>query len=311
MGAASAAPSIVMTIPAPESPYIGRFAPSPSGPLHFGSLVSAVASYLDAKAHNGTWLVRMDDLDPPREISGAADLILQQLQQHSLNWDGDILYQSQRSEAYLATLEKLQHEGLIYPCQCSRQQLKEQGGLHHGRCQLQDPSALAALRLAAPVKSQIEFEDIFQGQQNQNIKQEVGDVVLHRKDGLFAYQLAVVVDDAYQQISHVIRGSDLLSSTPRQICLQQLLGLPTPLYGHIPVVTNLNGQKLSKQNLTPSIDAKTASTNLTSALQWLGLPLPKALYSASGHELLNWGVEHWQRKLIPPVMEKLIVNRST
>jgi glutamyl-Q tRNA(Asp) synthetase len=309
MGAAPAAPDITMTAPAPKYPYIGRFAPSPSGPLHFGSLVSAVASYLDAKAHNGTWLVRIDDIDPPRETPGATDLILQQLQQHSLNWDGDVLYQSQRSEAYLATLEKLQHKGLVYPCQCSRQQLKKQGNIHHSRCQLKDPSAPAALRLAAPVQSQIEFEDIFQGQQRQNIKHEIGDLVLHRKDGLFAYQLAVVVDDTFQQISHIIRGSDLLSSTPRQICLQQLLGFPTPQYGHIPVAINPDGQKLSKQNLTPSIDAKTASANLASALRWLDLPLPKALDTASNQALLDWGVEHWQRKLVPPVMEKLTFNQ--
>ena len=294
-----------MTALLPECPYIGRFAPSPSGPLHFGSLVSAMASYLDAKAHHGTWLVRIEDIDPPRELPGAADGILQQLQQHGLNWDGEILYQSQRTEAYLATLEKLQHMGVTYPCQCSRQQLKEQGGLHPCRCKLKDPSAPSALRLEAPTQSQITFNDIFQGQQRQDIKHEVGDVVLHRKDGLFAYQLAVVIDDAFQQISHVIRGSDLLDSTPRQICLQQLLALPTPLYGHIPVAINADGQKLSKQNLTPSIDAKTASANLISAMHWLGLPPPTELIHADCSELLVWGAENWRRERVPPVMERV------
>jgi glutamyl-Q tRNA(Asp) synthetase len=291
--------------------YIGRFAPSPSGPLHFGSLVSALASYLDAKANHGKWLVRMEDIDPPREIEGAAATILQQLQQHGLHWDDDVLYQSQRSKAYLSTLKHLQKAGLIYPCQCSRQQLKDHGGIHTSTCQQYDPTAPSALRLSVSNNSQIEFDDLFQGVQQQNIKHEVGDTVLYRKDGLFAYQLAVVTDDAYQQITHVIRGSDLLDSTPRQIYLQQQLGLPSPRYGHIPVATNKTGEKLSKQNLALPIDNHLAPENIATAIRWLGLPLPERLpCQTSSHrtrcdELLAWAIEHWRRELVPSVMEKL------
>jgi glutamyl-Q tRNA(Asp) synthetase len=300
--------------PSPTSSYIGRFAPSPSGPLHFGSLVSALASYLDAKANSGQWLVRIDDIDPPREIPGAADTILHQLQQHGLQWDGQVLYQSQRSNVYLSVLEQLQQAGLIYPCQCSRQQLKENGGIHNDRCEIQDPSAPSALRLSVVDPYQITFNDIFQGSQQQDIKYQVGDMVLYRKDNLFAYQLAVVIDDAHQGITHVIRGSDLLDSTPRQIYLQQQLKLPTPAYGHIPVAINCEGQKLSKQNLAAAADNKAAQNNLATAIRWLGLPLPNSLISTNNStlahcdELLVWAIEHWQRELIPPILERLASN---
>lgn len=298
----------------PTSSYIGRFAPSPSGPLHFGSLVSALASYLDAKANSGQWLVRMDDIDPPREIPGATDTILQQLQQHGLHWDGQVLYQSQRSDTYLSVLEQLQQTGLVYPCQCSRQQLKENGGIHNDRCEIQDPAAPSALRLSVVDPYQISFNDLFQGFQQQDIKHQIGDMVLYRKDKLFAYQLAVVIDDAFQQITHVIRGSDLLDSTPRQIYLQQQLKLPTPEYGHIPVAINDQGQKLSKQNLAVAIDNKAAQNNLVAAIRWLGLPLPNSLVSKNNltsarcDELLMWAIKHWQRALIPPVLERLASN---
>ena len=314
MGATLFSPQTVMTTDSHSrfNPlYIGRFAPSPSGPLHFGSLVSALASYLDAKAHHGKWLVRMEDIDPPREMEGAADTILQQLQHHGLHWDDEVLYQSQRSKAYLTTLEHLQQLGHIYPCQCSRQQLKDQGGIHAHPCRQHNPTAPAALRLSVSGNSQIKFDDLFQGSQQQDIQCEVGDMVLYRKEGLFAYQLAVVVDDAFQQITHVIRGSDLLNSTPRQIYLQRFLELPTPLYGHIPVATHKEGGKLSKQNLALPIDNHIASENLTAAIRWLGLPLPETLLrpTNSPHthcdELLAWAIEHWQRGHIPSIMEKL------
>ncbi len=298
----------------PTSSYIGRFAPSPSGPLHFGSLVSALASYLDAKANSGQWLVRIDDIDPPRETPGAADTILQQLQQHGLCWDGQVLYQSQRSDAYLSVLKQLQQTGMAYPCQCSRQQLKENGGIHNDRCEIQDPSAPSALRLSVVDPYQISFNDIFQGSQLQDIKQQIGDMVLYRKDNLFAYQLAVVIDDAHQKITHVIRGSDLLDSTPRQIYLQQKLKLPTPAYGHIPIAINGEGQKLSKQNLAAAIDNKMAQNNLAAAIRWLGLPLPNSLVSTNNStlahcdELLAWAIKHWQRQLVPSILERLASN---
>jgi len=288
----------------PHHPYIGRFAPSPSGPLHFGSLVSALASYLDAKAHHGKWLVRMEDIDPPREIDGAAATILQQLQQHGLYWDGDVLHQSQRSKAYLTVLEKLKQSNLAYPCQCSRQQLKEKGGVHNHPCLPGNPAKPSAIRLAISNDAKVEFKDLFQGQQQQDIKYLVGDMVLYRKDGLFAYQLAVVIDDAFQNITHVIRGSDLLDSTPRQIYLQQQLALHTPLYGHIPIAINSTGHKLSKQNLATPINYDTPAMNVATAIRWLGLPLPK-LHHNNCNDLLAWAIQHWQRGLIPPVMERL------
>ena len=299
---------------APTGSYVGRFAPSPSGPLHFGSLVSALASYLDAKTNHGMWLVRMDDIDPPREIPGAADTILQQLEQHGLQWDGSVLYQSQRSDAYLSVLEQLKQTGLLYPCQCSRQQLKENSGIHNNRCEIQDPSAASALRLSIVDPYQVSFNDMFQGVQQQDIKHQVGDMVLYRKDKLFAYQLAVVVDDAFQKITHVIRGSDLLDSTPRQIYLQQQLKLLTPKYGHIPVAINDQGQKLSKQNMAVAIDNKIAQNNLVTAIRWLGLPLPNSLISKNNlasarcDELLVWAIEHWRRELVPPALERLASN---
>lgn len=288
-----------------QSVYRGRFAPSPSGPLHFGSLVSALASYLDAKANQGLWLVRMEDIDPPREMPGAADTILSQLEQHGLRWDKTVLYQSKRSKAYLSVLEELKQANQIYHCQCSRQQLKDHQGIHNYHCELLDSSAPSALRLSIQKPFQISFNDIFQGNQHQDIMSEVGDMVLYRKDQLFAYQLAVVIDDAYQQITHVIRGSDLLSSTPRQIYLQQQLKLPTPQYGHIPVAVNPSGQKLSKQNHAKSIDHNTSEKNLATAMRWLGLPLPESLPYACCEELLTWGISHWQRNEVPKTQEKV------
>ncbi len=308
MGIEHSVPPSAMAISAYDSPYIGRFAPSPTGPLHFGSLVSALASYLDAKSHNGIWLVRMEDIDPPREMPGAADYILQQLQHHGLHWDGHVLYQSQRSDAYLSALQQLQDRGLTYHCHCTRQQIKKRGGIHSYRCQLENPAEPAALRLALPDQCNIQFNDLFQGQQTQDVKQQVGDLVLRRKDGLFAYQLAVVVDDAFQQITHIIRGSDLLETTPGQIYLQQRLNCTSPQYGHIPVATNLAGQKLSKQNLTPPINHETAAHNLARAMNWLGLPVmkdAKIVSSTSCDELLAWAVSNWQRKLVPPEMERV------
>ncbi|WP_461517063.1 tRNA glutamyl-Q(34) synthetase GluQRS [Porticoccus sp.] len=290
-------------VPSPATPYTGRFAPSPTGPLHFGSLATAVASYLDARHHEGRWLVRMEDIDPPREMPGAADRILQQLEAHGLHWDDAVLYQSQRSEAYQEVLQQLLEQDIVYPCHCSRQQLKERGGLHLHRCSHHgDTGGPYALRLGVTEQSKIGFEDIFQGKQQQHIKQTVGDFVLLRKDGLFAYQLAVVVDDAFQQISHIIRGSDLLNSTARQIYLQQVLSFSQPLYGHLPVAVDLQGHKLSKQNLAKAVDEHSPTLNLWTALQWLKLTPPEELRHTTPEQLLAWGVNHWQREAIPHLM---------
>ena len=285
--------------------YIGRFAPSPTGPLHFGSLVTAIASYLDAKANNGLWLVRIDDIDPPREPKGSSDKILQQLEEHGLYWDDEVLYQSQRSEAYLSAIKKLEENDVIFSCHCSRKQFQGEAAVHNYPCQSDNPSTLSSLRLRVKDNKLIEFYDLIQGYQNQSIKEHVGDIVLYRKEKLFSYQLAVVVDDAYQGVTNIIRGSDLLSVTPRQIYLQKLLGLRTPFYGHIPVVVTKNGDKLSKQNLNAaSLDSQSVQKNLVTAINWLGLIVPdKLLKRNNPDELIKWAIDKWNIDTVPCVME--------
>lgn len=285
------------------SPYIGRFAPSPSGPLHFGSLVAALASCLDARAHGGQWLVRMEDIDPPREMPGAADTILRQLESHGLWWDGPVLYQSQRSDAYEAALARLLDSGLAYACCCTRQQVQSMGGIYNGHCAgLELPREGNALRLQVPPDTFLAFEDLFQGPQQQWLDREVGDFVIHRKDGLYAYQLAVSVDDGEQGITHVIRGSDLLDSTTRQLFVLDQLGLARPCYGHVPVALNAEGQKLSKQNRALSLANQLPGHNMERALDWLGLLLPGELRGAPVAELLAWGQAHWRRERVPRIM---------
>jgi len=288
------------------SGYIGRFAPSPTGPLHFGSLVSALASYLDAKANRGRWLVRMEDLDPPREQAGAASSILHCLDEHGLHWDGEVVYQSQRSDAYQACLDALLQAGFAYPCTCSRQDLAGMGGIYTGRCRTRRPSPeqVCSLRLKLynlpdyPTQDLIQFEDLIQGSQTQNLRTEAGDQILKRRDGFFAYQLAVVVDDIAQGITHIIRGSDLLEVTGRQLFLFGLLGAPLPQFGHVPLAMQANGQKLSKQNHAKAIDSKLASRNLWRGLEFLGQNPPANLADASTSECLDWALHHWQRQAV-------------
>ncbi len=286
--------------------YRGRFAPSPSGPLHFGSLVSALASYLDAKAHKGQWLVRMEDLDPPREQPGAADLILQTLEDHGLYWDEPVLYQSQRHTAYQAALEWLMAQDLAYPCCCSRQELTAMGGIYDGRCRhrqldLTQPHAIRLKLYDLPNRSPndwLNFDDLIQGHQTQNLRTQAGDQILKRRDGFYAYQLAVVVDDIHQNITHIIRGSDLLEVTARQLLLFSLLDAPQPAFGHVPLAMQANGQKLSKQNQAKAIDSAKASRNLWHGLAFLGQNPPLDLAHASTGELLDWAVAHWQRSAV-------------
>lgn len=292
----------------PLTQYTGRFAPSPTGPLHFGSLVSALASYLDAHCQQGKWLVRMEDLDPPREQPGAAASILQCLEDHGLHWDGTVAYQSQRYRRYEDYLERLRQRDLLYPCDCTRQDLQTMGGIYSGRCRNRqvDTHQPHALRLKLynlptgiqPSRDPLCFTDLIQGEQCQNLRTQAGDQILKRKDGLYAYQLAVVVDDIEQGITHIIRGSDLLEVTARQIFLFQLLGAPVPAFGHVTLATQPNGQKLSKQNLAPALDAATAGTNLWQALAFLGQQPPTELYDAQPAELLAWGISHWRRSAI-------------
>jgi len=274
-----------------SSSYIGRFAPSPTGPLHFGSLLAALASYFDAKKHHGQWLIRIEDLDPPREMPGAVDLILKALEAHQLFSDQDIIYQSQRHEAYQQALQRLIDGNHAFPCQCSRKQLSETQGIHLGRC-LCDESQPHAWRYVIKANQTLDFLDQLQGLYQQ-ASNEIGDFVIRRKDQLWAYQLALVVDDEFQNISHVVRGIDLIDSTLRQNQLQQALGYSIPGYAHIPVACADNGQKLSKQNHAPPLDNSSPAENIWQSLSWLRQKPPENLQKASVKELLAWGCEHW------------------
>jgi glutamyl-Q tRNA(Asp) synthetase len=286
--------------------YVGRFAPSPTGPLHLGSLVAALASWLDARAAGGSWLVRMEDLDRPRCEPGAADTILRQLEAYGLTWDDAVLYQSQRDDAYAAALDALRSQGAVFPCTCSRSQLAQaprnaEGEIiYPGTCRLHSRSEMTphSWRVLAQDVS-THFLDRVHGELQQNVAREVGDFIVKRVDGLFAYQLAVVVDDAFQGITHVVRGADLLWNTPRQIYLQSLLGLPTPAYAHVPLMTNAAGQKLSKQTLAPALSLTGRSEALAQALSALGHPPPADLHGARPTELLAWASTHWQIENVP------------
>lgn len=290
--------------PASAAAYIGRFAPSPTGPLHFGSLVSALASYLDARSQGGQWLVRMEDLDPPREQPGAADAILASLEEHGLEWDGTVMYQSHGQQAYQETLTGLQQADLVYPCDCTRRDLQATNGIYQGRCRhrkvdIRKPHALRLKLYDLPPGSpalpeETRFDDLIQGPQSQNLRTEAGDQIVKRKDGLFAYQLGVVVDDIAQGISHIIRGSDLLEVSARQQFLFQLLGVKPPTYGHVPIAVNAEGQKLSKQNFAPPLNPAEAGANLWWALAFLNQQPPAELAGARPDELLAWGLRHWR-----------------
>ncbi len=257
-------------------PYRGRFAPSPTGELHFGSLVAALASWLRARQRHGQWLLRIEDIDPPREVPGSTESILSGLAQFGLVADTDALYQSQRSEAYAQALRQLQEAGLAFPCWCSRTDLEAAGAIHRdGRCiSARHDDREPAWRLRVP-DVEIAFDDALQGPQRQNVREVVGDFVLKRADGLWSYQIACVVDDAFQAITEVVRGCDLLDSTPRQILLQRLLGLPTPAYLHLPLAVDAEGRKLSKSSNAPAVDASAPHATLALALRFLGQHAPE------------------------------------
>lgn len=310
-----------MTVPAG---YVGRYAPSPSGPLHAGSLVAALASYLDARAHHGRWLLRMEDVDTPRVMPGAADTICRQLQALGLHWDGPLLWQSQRDDAYTAAFSRLQDHGLIYGCGCTRREIADSaaqratttqsgkpgdgavggdasvpGGEtpYPGTCRdgLAPGRQARAWRLRVP-DGIVVNADRWLGPQRQDVAREVGDFILRRADGLWAYQLAVVVDDAAQGVTHVVRGADLLSSTARQRVLQRLLQLPEPVMMHVPLVTGPDGRKLSKQNGAAAFDEAQPLQSLQAAWHHLGfapLAAPDAshfLTQATQAWAVRWGI---------------------
>jgi glutamyl-Q tRNA(Asp) synthetase len=288
--------------------YRGRFAPSPTGALHLGSLLSAVASFLDARSRGGQWLLRMEDLDPPREVAGAADRILRALERFGLHWDGTVVYQSARSEIYRHTLEELRKAGLVYPCACTRREIRDHALPGHGatvypgtcRAGLPPGRKERTLRVRVDPVS-VSFRDRLQGPMEAWLPTQAGDFVVRRADGLFAYQLAVVVDDALQGISHVVRGADLLDSTGRQIFLQRALGVPTPSYLHLPVVVNPQGTKLSKQTGARAVDREPVHQLLSTVLRLLGQETPKALADATLEEFWDWAACHWESGRIPPL----------
>jgi len=287
---------------------IGRFAPSPTGPLHFGSLVAAVASYCDAKSQGGQWLLRIEDVDQTRHVAGASDDIIHTLQRYGFVWDGDIVFQSQRTALYEASLARLHARHLVYPCTCSRKEMADsstrqgiEGAIYSGTC-LQHPikpDGNPAWRLKT-TDTWISFEDRIQGTLRQNMAREIGDFVIQRADGLFSYQLAVVVDDAAQGITHVVRGMDLLHSTSRQIYLQQLLGYATPAYAHIPLVMNAAGQKLSKQTLARPLPEDNIQDTLIQALDFLPYLAAKPPAFTQLSDLWSWAFEHWH---LPPIKQ--------
>lgn len=277
--------------------YRGRFAPSPTGPLHAGSLLAALASWLDATHAGGAWLLRIEDIDPPREQAGASAAILADLQRLELRSAEPVLYQSQRLPAYALALQQLLDQGDAFECWCSRSQLAASGGVHRGQCVAAPRSDRpAAIRLWVD-DGVIGFEDRIQGHYQHSLLDAVGDFVLRRSDGLYAYQLAVVVDDAWQGITDIVRGSDLLDSTPRQILLQRKLGLPTPRYAHIPVLLGEDGHKLSKQNLAPAACLDDPLARLREAAAMLGqAPAPAGLELPAW---LAWMGEHWRMDRVP------------
>ena len=278
--------------------YIGRFAPSPTGMLHMGSLLAAMASYCDAKSHSGQWLVRIEDLDPPREVIGASEKILQSLNSYGFIYDQDVVYQSHlnRQNAYQETLQKLLEIGAIYYCPCSRSELKSATiDKHLCRNNTQTPDQDFSIKIKVPNKS-ISFNDRVQNKYTRNLQHDCGDFVIKRKDRLFAYQIAVVVDDYYQGITNIVRGIDLIDSTPWQIYLNSILEYKQAIYAHIPVLVNSQGQKLSKQTFAKEIDTKNIIDTLLIAHSYLNqtpfLKKPKTQSDFWNHAINNWNLNN-------------------
>ena len=297
----------------PQTPagYVGRFAPSPSGPLHFGSMVAAVGSYLQARANQGQWLVRMEDIDPPREVAGAADHILRTLESFGLHWDGEVMYQSTRSNEYRAALQWLADQQLTYHCRCTRKQIQQNSqypGVYQRTCREQEhDSHQAAVRFRndRPVMT---FDDRLQGTVTTDSQAPFADdFIVHRKDGLFAYQLAVVVDDIAQGISEVVRGSDLLNVTLHQQTLFQALGYPVIDYLHFPVVVTEPGKKLSKQNHAAPVDDEHRQQTLLRVLKALGMQPSDEMAGSDVEAILQWAVKHWQLAKVPKQMEIALI----
>jgi len=300
--------------------YRGRFAPSPTGALHFGSLIAAVGSYLEAKSHNGEWLVRIENLDKPREIPAASNEILRTLEILGMEWDHEVIYQDQRKDIYENILTTLNKRGLTYSCACTRKEIADSsisgisGQIYAGTCRnnVQNKDCPSAVRIKTD-NNIIEFEDSLHGLICQRLESETGDFILRRSDGIYAYQLAVVADDAKQGITNVVRGADLLDSTPRQIFLQKLLGFPTPAYMHLSVAVNNQGEKLSKQTKAALLDVSNPVKQLIEAISFLGQDPPIELLENNVSSFWKWAIDNWStekihKKRTLPFITKLSLN---
>ena len=285
--------------PLPDEPRVcGRFAPSPTGPLHFGSLVAALGSLLNARRRGGRWLVRIEDLDTPRNAAGAVDSILHDLDRLAMHWDGEIMHQSRRADAYAKALDSLADRGWTFGCGCSRRDLVDR--IYPGTCRGGLPPGRSARSVRLRVRTaSLEFRDAIQGLTTQCLEREVGDFVVLRADGVVAYHLAVVVDDAEQGISEVVRGCDLLESTPRQIAVQRALGFSTPEYAHLPIAVDSGERKLSKQNHARPIGADPPGVALVDALEFLGQGPPRELARAPAAEIMSWAIASWDPARVP------------
>ena len=287
-------------------PYIGRFAPSPSGPLHFGSLVAAVGSYLQAKSQQGVWQVRIEDIDPPREVQGASEDILATLQAYGLKWDGEVIYQHQQSAVYEEILSQLMSQQLCYACSCTRKMIKQQGGYYLGRCRqanIEQQGNALRINLQSITDKTTQFEDKLQGLITLDPTQIDDDFIIKRKDGLYAYNLAVVVDDIQQGITEVVRGADLIETTGKQMSLYRLLKAPVPDYVHLPLAVTQPGLKLSKQNHAKAVDKNQPMPTLKQVLAFLGHPVPEAIRYKNCTEILHWATQHWSLNAVPKQLE--------
>lgn len=285
-------------------PYVGRFAPSPSGELHFGSLIAALGSYLRARAKQGKWLIRIEDIDPPREVKGAADAILRTLEAYGFEWDDTPLYQSLRTEAYQAQIDYLLTQNKAYFCQCSRKQIQAMGGVYDGRChRLANAHTSGAVRVVNNVQIS-EFTDNLMGKIRVEHPFAAENFIIKRSDGLYAYQLAVVLDDAYQGITEVVRGCDLIEASCRQLSLYQTFGLMAPDWLHLPLACVSKGFKLSKQNHAQAIDTLKPQVSLNAALVFLGQKTVET--NGSMAQMLAQAVDQFQLSTIPQQSEILI-----
>lgn len=289
-----------------NKPYIGRFAPSPSGSLHFGSLVAAVGSYLQARSQQGKWQVRIEDIDPPREVLGASQNILDTLLAYGLQWDGDVIYQSQQSLHYEAILADLSARELCYACCCTRKIIKQHGGYYQGRCRTAKhatPGNALRINLQSIVHKPKQFIDNLQGVIQLDSMQVDDDFIIKRKDGLYAYNLAVVIDDIQQNVTEVVRGADLIETTGKQLMLYQLLNVQPPCYVHLPLAVTEPGLKLSKQNHALPVDKLNPTPTLKKVLAFLGHPVPEQIAQKNCTEILQWAQQHWSLASIPKRQE--------